>query len=109
LQIRFALVSSSVFSRTDTVTDSERFYNSILEIFEDLNEKEEVDDLLVWWNRYVCLCSRHESLMSHFTYSQVFPSYSSARTSTTKNSVLAKIREKRALKLAAAENVVMPE
>jgi hypothetical protein len=33
------------------VTDSERFYNSVLELFDDIDEKEEVDDLLVWWNR----------------------------------------------------------
>jgi hypothetical protein len=33
------------------VTDSERFYNSILDIFEDPEEKQEVDDLAVWWNR----------------------------------------------------------
>jgi hypothetical protein len=50
-QVRFALTSSPVFSRTDTVTDSERFYNSILDIFEDPDEKQEVDDLVVWWNR----------------------------------------------------------
>ncbi|KAG2741807.1 hypothetical protein P692DRAFT_20751236, partial [Suillus brevipes Sb2] len=31
-QIRFALTSSPVFSRTDTVTDSERFYSSVLDI-----------------------------------------------------------------------------
>jgi hypothetical protein len=37
----------------DTVTDSERFYNSILDLFEDADEKEEVDNLLMWWNRYV--------------------------------------------------------
>jgi hypothetical protein len=36
----------------DTVTDSERFYNSILDLFEDADEKEEVDNLLMWWNRY---------------------------------------------------------
>jgi hypothetical protein len=41
-----------VFSRTDTVTDSERFYNSILELFDNIDEREEIDDLLVWWNRY---------------------------------------------------------
>ena len=35
----------------DTVTDSERFYNSLLELFEDLDEKQEVDELLVWWTR----------------------------------------------------------
>ena len=44
-------MSSPVFSRTDTVTDLERFYNSLLELFEDSDEKQEVDELLVWWNR----------------------------------------------------------
>ncbi len=48
---RFALSSSSVFSRTDTITDSERFYNSILELLEEPDEFEEVDSLLLWWNR----------------------------------------------------------
>ena len=52
-QVRFALSSSSVFSRTDKTTDSERFYDSVLEYFEDVDEKEGVDELLVWWNRYV--------------------------------------------------------
>jgi hypothetical protein len=51
LQARFALSSASVFSRTDTVTDSERFYHSILGYFEDDEEQQEVEDLLVWWNR----------------------------------------------------------
>ncbi|KAG1902986.1 uncharacterized protein F5891DRAFT_1127521 [Suillus fuscotomentosus] len=77
-QVRFSLTSSPVFSRTDTVTDSERFYNSILEVFEDPDEKQEVDDLVVWWNR------------------QIFPSYSSAQRPLVKNSALARIREKRA-------------
>jgi hypothetical protein len=40
-----------VFLRTDTVTDSERFYSSVLDLFDDADEKEEVDDLLIWWNR----------------------------------------------------------
>jgi len=35
----------------DTVTDSERFYNSILDLFDDIEEKEEVNELLMWWNR----------------------------------------------------------
>jgi hypothetical protein len=51
LQVRFALSSSPVFSRTDTVTDSERFYTSVLDLFDDIDEKEEVNELLIWWNR----------------------------------------------------------
>ena len=52
LQVRFALSSSPVFSRTDLATDSERFYNSILDLFEDPDEQEEVNELMAWWNRY---------------------------------------------------------
>ncbi|KAH7919091.1 hypothetical protein BV22DRAFT_1023570, partial [Leucogyrophana mollusca] len=78
-QVRFSLTSSPVFSRTDTVTDSEKFYSSILDLFEDADEKQEVDELLTWWN------SR-----------QIFPSYSTARRPLAKNSALARIREKRA-------------
>ena len=51
LQVRFALTSSAVFSRTDIATDSERFYTSMLEYFDDVDEQAEVDDLLVWWNQ----------------------------------------------------------
>jgi hypothetical protein len=51
LQARFALTSAQVFSRTDLITDSERFYNSILELLEDPEERDEVDQLMVWWNR----------------------------------------------------------
>ena len=50
-QAHFALSSSAVFSRTDNVTDSERFYHSVLEYFEDVDEQQEVEELLVWWNR----------------------------------------------------------
>jgi hypothetical protein len=51
LQTRFALTSAQVFSRTDLVTDSERFYNTILELLDDPEEHDEVDQLMVWWNR----------------------------------------------------------
>jgi len=50
-QVRFALTSSPVFSRTDTVTGSEKFYNTVLDLFEDVEEQEEVNDLQTWWNR----------------------------------------------------------
>lgn len=42
-----------MFSKTDTVTDSETFYNSILDFLEESDEQEEVNHLLTWWNRYV--------------------------------------------------------
>ncbi|KAG1824027.1 hypothetical protein EV424DRAFT_1472015 [Suillus variegatus] len=75
-QVRFSLSSSSVFSRTDTVTDSENFYHSILDLLEDPYESEEVGDLMMWWTR------------------RVFPNSSSSQRSISKNSVLSKIREK---------------
>jgi hypothetical protein len=33
------------------VTDSQRFYDSVLNLFEDVEEREEVEDLIDWWNR----------------------------------------------------------
>ena len=51
-QVHFALSSSPVFCRLDTVSDSERFYLSVLELFNDVEELNEVNDLLAWWNRY---------------------------------------------------------
>jgi hypothetical protein len=51
LQARFAISSSSVFSRTDAVTDSEGFYNSILDLLYDVDEQDEINNLLAWWNK----------------------------------------------------------
>ncbi|KAI0058387.1 hypothetical protein BV25DRAFT_1810724 [Artomyces pyxidatus] len=86
-QVRFALSSSAIFSRTDTTTDSERFYDTACELLDDPEEALEVQELLIWWNR------------------RIFPNYSSARKAVSKNSALAKIREKRAaMKVAAASN-----
>ena len=49
-----------MFSRTDKVTDSERFFTSLFDLLDDPMEKKEVEALLGWWNRYVacslCLC-----------------------------------------------------
>ncbi|KAH6871597.1 hypothetical protein BKA70DRAFT_1379438 [Coprinopsis sp. MPI-PUGE-AT-0042] len=50
-QVRFALSSTAVFSRTDKITDSETFYNSLITFLEDPEEREEVYRLLKWWNR----------------------------------------------------------
>ncbi|KAN0076869.1 hypothetical protein V8E55_010724 [Tylopilus felleus] len=78
MQACFALTSAQVFSHTDLVTDSECFYNSILELLNDPEERDKVDQLLTWWNR------------------QVFPLYSETKHIPSKNSALARIREKRA-------------
>ncbi|KAH6907335.1 hypothetical protein BKA70DRAFT_1104843 [Coprinopsis sp. MPI-PUGE-AT-0042] len=50
-QIRFSLSASAVFSRNDTITDSERFYNSIVAFLEDPEEKSDVKKLLAWWDK----------------------------------------------------------
>jgi len=76
-QVRFALSSSPVFSRSDLATDSERFYSSILDLFDDPEEQAEVNDLLVWWNR------------------QVFPTYSASQRVPSADNVFSKIKERR--------------
>ena len=53
LQVRFSLSSTSAFSRADTITDSEYFYQLIVDLLDDPEEAEEVDDLLKWWNQLV--------------------------------------------------------
>ncbi|KAG2347117.1 hypothetical protein BDR05DRAFT_974185 [Suillus weaverae] len=85
-QVQFALSSSSVFSCTDTVTDSEIFYHSILDLLEDPNESEEVVDLMMWWTCHI------------------FPNSSSSQHDISKNSALSKIQEKCAA-LQAQANV----
>ncbi|KAG1861313.1 hypothetical protein F4604DRAFT_1882483 [Suillus subluteus] len=92
MQIRFSLSSSSVFSRTDTVTDSENIYHSILDLLEDPDESEEVGDLMTWWTRFV-IHSINLKLQVNIMYSQIFPNSSSSQRSISKNSALAKIRE----------------
>ncbi|KAF8834364.1 hypothetical protein BDN67DRAFT_915104 [Paxillus ammoniavirescens] len=76
-QVRFALTSAQVFSRTDLVTDSERFYNSIIDLLDNPDEQDEVHQLLTWWN-----C-------------QVFPLYAATERLPSKDSALARIRQKR--------------
>ncbi|KAF6741310.1 hypothetical protein DFP72DRAFT_802394 [Ephemerocybe angulata] len=49
-QVRFALHSQSTFLRTDLVTDSEYFYDSVVALLEDMKERQEVNELLTWWN-----------------------------------------------------------
>ena len=54
-QVRFARSSSPVFARNDLMTDSEKFYNSIVDLLEDPEELNEVRLLMSWWNQYVNL------------------------------------------------------
>ncbi|KAH6916582.1 hypothetical protein BKA70DRAFT_1215083 [Coprinopsis sp. MPI-PUGE-AT-0042] len=76
-QVRFALSSSPVFSKTDLITDSETFYTSVIETFYHPGEKEEVDRLLEWWNR------------------QIFPRQSVDSEDFKQGSVLALMKERR--------------
>ncbi|KAG6911070.1 hypothetical protein DXG01_004585 [Tephrocybe rancida] len=85
-QVRFALSSTPVFSKTDRILDSERFYLSILELFEDVDEKMEVNDLISWWDR------------------QIFPS-SAGRMLNKTDTVHSKIKAKRAALMALSANV----
>ncbi|TEB19192.1 hypothetical protein FA13DRAFT_1618602 [Coprinellus micaceus] len=78
-QVRFALSDSPAFCRTDLITDSEYFYNLVVELLEDENEWVEVDDLLKWWNQ------------------QIFPAQVQHNRSVHGESVIAKIKERRAL------------
>ena len=96
LQVRFALASSPVFSRSDTATDSERFYNSVLDLFGDPDEQGEVNDLLVWWNRCFFSSLSLQRPLTDISRRQIFPIYSSARRPVCKDSALAKIKERRA-------------
>ncbi|RPD52218.1 hypothetical protein L227DRAFT_482516, partial [Lentinus tigrinus ALCF2SS1-6] len=53
VQVCFCLGSSATFSRTDTTTDSELFYNSLYDFITHPDEAEELSALLEWWNRCV--------------------------------------------------------
>lgn len=99
-QVRFALSSSPVFSRTDTATDSETFYKLVLGLLEDVEEKEEVNELLMWWNRYV---TPYILLWLRLSCcSQIFPGHLSAQQPIRKNSALMRIKQKR-LQVRAGE------
>ncbi|KIM63455.1 hypothetical protein SCLCIDRAFT_53690, partial [Scleroderma citrinum Foug A] len=75
-QTCFALTSAQVFSRTNLVTDSECFYSSIVELLDDQDEMEEVDQLMMWWNR------------------KIFPLYADPECFPSRDSVLAMIHQK---------------
>ncbi|KAG1832761.1 hypothetical protein EV424DRAFT_1469489 [Suillus variegatus] len=84
-QVQFSLSSSSVFFRTDMITDSENFYHSILDLLEDTDESEEVGNLMLWWTRFI-MHSIHLKLQTNTLYSH-------SQHCISKNSALLKIRE----------------
>ncbi|KAG6913306.1 hypothetical protein DXG01_007853 [Tephrocybe rancida] len=88
VQVRFALSSSTTFSRTDRLSDSERFYSTVLATLHDPEELVETNQLLEWWNR------------------QVFPGQQDqACRSSDPKTALARIKARRAaLKLAQVNN-----
>ncbi|KAF8548949.1 hypothetical protein OG21DRAFT_1422153, partial [Imleria badia] len=65
-QAQFALFSVQIFSCTDLITNSEHFDSLVLELLNNAKEKDEVDQLLIWWNHWVfnlfcCVVSDHYS------------------------------------------------
>ncbi|KAH6914628.1 hypothetical protein BKA70DRAFT_1382966 [Coprinopsis sp. MPI-PUGE-AT-0042] len=84
-QVRFSLSSASIFSRSDSETDSETFYHSVLDLLEDPEEQHEVKELLSWWNQ------------------RIFPSFSNTKKTLPANSAFAKIKSRRARLKAASE------
>ncbi|TFK17409.1 hypothetical protein FA15DRAFT_605120, partial [Coprinopsis marcescibilis] len=52
-----SLSLSQTFCRSDIVTDSERFYDSLMDLLEDLEEQADVHLLVAWWDRWDCFRS----------------------------------------------------
>ena len=92
-----------MFCRSDTLTDSERFYVSALEFLDDPEERAEVDDLLNWWNWYD-ICCWHIYYVADLRDSQVFPSHVKRTRGVTKGGALANLRDRRQA-LAARTNL----
>lgn len=101
-QVRFALTSASIFSRTDKVTDSETFYTSIYNLLDDPLEEVEVQELIAWWNKYVVPCRIVRSPVDVINSDRrIFPHESAvAAVQPVEGSALDRIRQKRAEKLA---------
>jgi hypothetical protein len=80
---------------------------STLEILEDLEEKAEVDELLNWWNWYDHHCYVYivQLMVDLILHSQVFPSHVKHIQGVTKQSALAKLKEKWSVLAAHRSNV----
>ena len=94
------LGSATCFSRKDTVSDSEKFYITVYEFLTNDLEKQNVGELLEWWDRYVsvispcslCLLLLHRVLY----YRQVFPNHITALLVPPETSALARLLAMRA-------------
>nr|VWO99861.1 Type III effector HopI1 [Ganoderma boninense] len=75
--VRFALGTRATFACNDTTADYQKFYNMLLAFLVHPAERENVNDLLSWWNK------------------QVFPNHIPSSFAPTANSPLAKLMEKR--------------
>ncbi|PIL33183.1 hypothetical protein GSI_04633 [Ganoderma sinense ZZ0214-1] len=53
--VRFALGTRATFARNDTTADYQSFYNLLLSVLAHPAERENVNDLLSWWNKQVFL------------------------------------------------------
>jgi hypothetical protein len=70
-----------------------------LDFLDDPEERDDVNDLLNWWNWWVHPHQRTFVLADSdyaYFYSQVFPSYVKHERGVTKKSALARLKEKRA-------------
>ncbi|KAI1796705.1 hypothetical protein LXA43DRAFT_879237, partial [Ganoderma leucocontextum] len=75
--VRFSLSSRGTFARSDTVTDSQTFYNVLVAFLTHPDERENANALLAGWNK------------------QVFPHYVAIFRAPTANSALARLMEAR--------------
>jgi hypothetical protein len=86
------------------VTDSETFYSSILELLEDPDERSEVTELLMWWNRCPLSVFHAFQLTDDFPLSQIFPNHATPSRAVSKNSALARIKARRAAQKGQAQS-----
>jgi len=81
--------------------DSEWFYNSLLEIMDDLAETKEVQALLNWWNQCVAyspittITNKYPSMAKY-----IFPSFTTILHPASSNWASTKIHEKRVVQSA---------
>ncbi|KAG1846651.1 hypothetical protein F4604DRAFT_1594912, partial [Suillus subluteus] len=83
-QVQFSISSSSVFSCTDTVTDSKNFYHSILNLLEDPDEIQEVTNLMMWWTWSIMQFTFSSIELTYVTvgFFQILPAHSEVLTKT---------------------------